>query len=137
MCRPSIKQLITEKEIQDRVSQLAHIVSRDANSGKLHVLFVLKGAFMFCADFIRALSKYDVVVTVDYVIAKSYVGTESSGKVEFSLAADIGQMNVLLLEDIIDTGITLKTLKEQLSAMQPKSPRLFLSLISRQEELSK
>ena len=118
-----MKTLITEKQIRSKVSELAQEIAKDSNSGQLHVLFVLKGAFIFCADLLRALSHHNVDVTVDYIIAKSYVGTESSGDVKFSVDVDIKEKEVLLLEDIIDTGRTLKRLKQELMKMQPKSLR--------------
>ncbi len=118
-----MKTLITEKQIRSKVSELAQEIAKDSNSGQLHVLFVLKGAFIFCADLLRDLSHHNLDVTVDYIIAKSYVGTESSGDVKFSVDVDIKEKEVLLLEDIIDTGRTLKRLKEELMKMQPKSLR--------------
>jgi len=117
----AMKTLITEEEIRSKVSELAREIAKDNSSGELHVLFVLKGAFVFCADLIRALSHHNLDVTVDYVIAKSYVGTESSGEVKSSVDVDIEGEEVLLLEDIIDTGRTLKRLKEELVKMQPRS----------------
>jgi hypoxanthine phosphoribosyltransferase len=116
-----MKTLITERQIRSKISELAQEIAKDNSSGQLHVLFVLKGAFVFCADLLRALSRHNLDVTVDYVIAKSYVGTESSGEVKFSVDVDIKGKEVLLLEDIIDTGRTLKRLKEQLMKMQPRS----------------
>jgi len=116
-----MKILITERQIRSKISELAQEIAKDNSSGQLHVLFVLKGAFVFCADLLRALSHHSLDVTVGYVIAKSYVGTESSGEVKFSVDVDIKGKEVLLLEDIIDTGRTLKRLKEQLMKMQPRS----------------
>jgi hypoxanthine phosphoribosyltransferase len=118
-----MKTLITEKQIGSKVSELAQEIAKDNSSGQLHVLFVLKGAFIFCADLLRDLSHHNLDITVGYVIAKSYVGTESSGDVKFSVDVDIKGIDVLLLEDIIDTGRTLKRLKEELMKMQPKSLR--------------
>jgi len=118
-----MKTLITEKQIQSKVIELAEEIAKDNNSGQLHVLFVLKGAFIFCADLIRALSRHKLDVTVDYIVAKSYVGTESTGDVKFSVDVDIKEKEVLLLEDIIDTGRTIKRLQEELMKMQPKSLR--------------
>jgi hypoxanthine phosphoribosyltransferase len=118
-----MKTLITEKQIRTKIFELAEEIARDNSSGKLHVLFVLKGAFIFCADLVRALGSYNLDVTVDYIIAKSYVGTESSGDVECSVDVDIKGREVLLLEDIIDTGRTIKRLKEELMKMKPKSLR--------------
>ncbi len=118
-----MKTLITEKQIRARVLELAGEIAKDNSSGQLHVLFVLKGAFIFCADLVRALSSHKLDVTVDYIIAKSYVGTESIGEVKFSVDIDINGKEVLLLEDIIDTGRTIKRLKEELMKMRPKSLR--------------
>ena len=116
-----MKPLITEKQIQDKVIELAEKISEDNNSGQLHILFVLKGAFVFCADIIRALSTHGIDITVDFIIAKSYLGTESTGDVKFSMDVEINGKDVLLLEDIIDTGRTLKRLKDELMKMQPKT----------------
>jgi len=118
-----MKTLITEKQIRARVLELAEEIAKDNSSGQLHVLFVLKGAFIFCADLVRALSSHKLDVTVDYIIAKSYVGTESTGEVKFSVDVDIKGKEVLLLEDIIDTGRTIKRVKEELMKMRPKSLR--------------
>jgi hypoxanthine phosphoribosyltransferase len=115
-----MKTLITEEQIRARVFELAEQIARDNSSGKLHVLFVLKGAFIFCADLIRALSSHKLDVTVDYIIAKSYVGTESTGEVKLSVDVDIRGKEVLLLEDIIDTGRTIKIIKEDLMKLRPK-----------------
>jgi len=118
-----MKTLITEKQIRTKVFELAEAIAKDNSSGQLHVLFVLKGAFIFCADLIRALSSHKLDVRVDYVIAKSYVGTESTGDVKFCVDVDIKGKEVLLLEDIIDTGRTIKRLKEELMKMRPRSLR--------------
>ena len=118
-----MKTLITEKQIRARVFELAEEIARDNSSGQLHVLFVLKGAFIFCADLLRALSGHELDVTVDYIIAKSYIGTESTGKVKFSVDVNIKGEEVLLLEDIIDTGRTIKKLQEELAKLRPNSLR--------------
>ena len=119
-----MKVLITEKEIIDRVSELAEGIAKDYSSGHLHAIFVLKGAFIFSADLVRALSNNNVDVTVDYTIAKSYVGTESTGEVKFSMDVDVGGKEVLLIEDIIDTGRTIKKLKEELIKRKADSVRV-------------
>jgi len=119
-----MKTLITEEQIREKVSELAETIAGECHSGHLHAIFVLKGAFIFCADLLRALSKNDVDVTVDYTIAKSYVGTESSGEVKFSMNVDVGGKEVLLLEDIIDTGRTIKRLKEELMKQDAGSIRV-------------
>ncbi len=130
-----MKTLITEKQIRARVFELAEEIARDNSSGQLHVLFVLKGAFIFCADLLRALSAHELDVTVDYIIAKSYVGIESTSEVKFSVDVDIRGEEVLLLEDIIDTGRTIKRLKEELAKLRPNSLRIicFLDKPSRRD----
>ena len=116
-----MKVLITEKQIKEKVRELAEAIAEDNNSGHLHVLFVLKGAFIFCADIVRALSSHEIDVTIGFVVAKSYIGTESTGDVKSFIDVEIKGEEVLLLEDIIDTGRTLKRLKEELMKMQPES----------------
>jgi len=115
-----MKTLITEEQIREKVLNLAEIIANDNKSGKIHVLFVLKGAFIFCADVIRALCSHNLDVTVDYLIAESYSGKESAGEVKTYINIDIKGKEVLLLEDIIDTGRTIKTLKEKLLEMHPE-----------------
>ena len=130
-----MKVLITEKQIREKVSELAERIAEDNSSGDVHVLFVLKGAFVFCADLIRALSNNNIDVTVDYAIAKSYVGKESTGAVKFSVDVEVEGKEVLLTEDIIDTGRTIKKLKEELMKGGPKTLRTvcFLDKPSRRE----
>ena len=130
-----MKVLITEKQIREKVSELAERIAKDNSSGDVHVLFVLKGAFVFCADLIRALSNNNIAVTVDYAIAKSYVGKESTGAVKFSVDVEVEGKEILLTEDIIDTGRTIKKLKEELMKGGPKTLRTvcFLDKPSRRE----
>jgi hypoxanthine phosphoribosyltransferase len=118
-----MKELFSEKQVKDRVSQLAKEIALHSHSKNIHVLFVLKGAFVFASDLIRDLYKNDVDVTVDYIIAKSYLGKESTGNVLHSIAdnVDIWGQEIILVEDIIDTGQTLKKLKEVLIKKNPKS----------------
>jgi hypoxanthine phosphoribosyltransferase len=116
-----MKVLITEKEIRDKVSELAEEIAKDYSCGHLHAIFVLKGAFIFCADLVRALSDHNVDVTVDYAIAKSYIGTESSGHVKSSVEVDVEGKEVLLVEDILDTGRTIEKLKDELKKRRANS----------------
>lgn len=116
-----MKEFIAEKEIREKVSELAERIAKGNGSRELHVLFVLKGAFIFCADLVRALGSHKIDVTIDYVIAKSYIGKRSTGRVEYLVDVDIKEKNVLLVEDIVDTGRTLKLLKEELMKQEPKA----------------
>ncbi|MBW2195603.1 MAG: hypoxanthine phosphoribosyltransferase [Deltaproteobacteria bacterium] len=119
-----VKTLIPEKKIQERVHQLAREIARDFSPSQIHVLFVLKGAFIFCADIVRAFSLLNVDIIIDYVIAKSYVGKESTGNVNCLADVEVKGKQILLIEDIIDTGRTIKTLKEKLTRRQPESLRI-------------
>jgi len=114
-----MKILLTEQQIRNRVFELTERIAKDNTSGQLHVLFVLKGAFIFCADLVRCLSNYNIDITLDHVLAKSYDGKESTGEVKLSADVDIKGKEVLLVEGIIDTGKTIKSLKKDLMKKLP------------------
>ena len=90
---------------------------------KLVVVGILTGAYVFTADLVR---KLDMPVIVDFMQVSSYEGTESTGNITIKkdVSLDIKDMNVLIVEDIVDTGRTLKALKEMLLERQPKSLRI-------------
>jgi hypoxanthine phosphoribosyltransferase len=116
-----MRQLFTEKEIQKRVAVLARQISRDFSGRELLLVGVLKGAFIFMADLAR---KITVPVKVDFVRLASYgTGTQSTGRVKFAkeLEMPLRGKDVLVVEDIIDTGITLKVLSRHLKAGRPRS----------------
>ena len=116
------KRLLFSKDIiQKSVSDLAERINRDYKGKPLIVVGILKGSFVFMADLIR---KLDMEVTVDFVALASYgSGTTSSGEVKMlkDLSAPIEGKHVLVVEDIVDTGITLKYLKDILLRRRPKS----------------
>lgn len=105
-----VQQLIEESKVRNRVSELALDISKHLD--KITVICVLKGAIVFCSDLIRELSRNNVKVELDFARAKSYRGTESTGKVEIEFHGDVTGKNILLVDDIIDTGRTIKILKE-------------------------
>jgi len=116
-----MKLLLSEKEIQGKVSALARKISRDFSDREVLLVGVLKGAFIFMADLAR---KMTVPVKMDFVRLASYgSGTQSSGKVRFTkdLETPLKGKDVVVVEDIIDTGITLKYLCRCLKARQPRS----------------
>ncbi len=112
------KPLLGEKEIQAKVKELAEAISRDFAGEELVAIGILKGAFMFYSDLIRHI---DVPVTVDFIIASSYLKTESTGEVRIhaDIREDISGKNVLLVEDIVDTGITLNHIRERILQRAP------------------
>jgi hypoxanthine phosphoribosyltransferase len=117
------KPLYDEAAIKARVSQLGQKITKDLNGQELVVVVVLKGAFMFAADLVRDIK---VPVIVDFIGCASYNGTKTTGTVKITqdLSTDITDKNVLLVEDIVDTGRTLDYLLRILSERRPKSLRL-------------
>jgi hypoxanthine phosphoribosyltransferase len=115
--------LIGEDELQARISALAHEIRQDLPSGQIHLICVLKGAFLFLGDLIRSLDGH---VTIDFMACSSYgAGTSSSGEVRLSKDLDtrIEGRDVILVEDIVDTGLTLHYLQEILLTRGPRSLR--------------
>ena len=114
--------IISAEQIQQRVQELAAEIRGDfANEPQLHFVSVLKGAFMFMGDLIRAM---DRPVTIDFMAVSSYgKSTTSSGEVRVLKDLDTGLegRNVVIIEDIVDTGLTLAYLQEILHARGPKS----------------
>jgi hypoxanthine phosphoribosyltransferase len=117
------KPLHDEAEIRARVHQLGEQITRDLQGEPVVVVGVLKGAFMFTADLVRAIKS---PVVVDFIGCASYSGTRSTGTVRIThdLSTDISGKNVILVEDIIDTGRTLDYLIRILKERSPKSLRL-------------
>lgn len=116
--------LITEQELRARVSELGQQIARDYEGDNPVVVGVLQGAFVFMADLIRAAP---IDLTTDFIELSSYgVGTKSSGHVRLvsDLSLSIEGRHVLLVEDIVDTGLTLTYLKRNLEARHPKSLRI-------------
>jgi hypoxanthine phosphoribosyltransferase len=129
---PDLNPVLTKEEIEKAVAQLAQQISNDYQNRELVVVGVLKGAFIFLADLIRHLS---IPVKVDFVRLASYGGrTETSGSICLTkeLEIDVSGLDVLVVEDIIDTGLSLEFLLEHLRSMEPKSLRL-CTLIDKQE----
>jgi hypoxanthine phosphoribosyltransferase len=115
------KILLSESDIQRRISEMAADIERDYEGRDLLLVGVLKGAVMVMADLSRALSRH---VETDWMAVSSYgSGTKSSGVVRIlkDLDADLTDRNVLVVEDIIDTGLTLSWLVSNLRSRGPAS----------------
>ncbi|MBB5022309.1 hypoxanthine phosphoribosyltransferase [Desulfurispira natronophila] len=121
-----IEPFIDEATIADTVEQLAARIAEDFAGEPLLLLCILSGSFIFTADLARALARHQIEVEVDFMKVSSYEGEESSGtvKVEFDMERSIFQRNVLIVEDIIDTGRTLEHLLRLLQTRQPRELRL-------------
>jgi len=115
------KILITEEEIKKRVRELAEDISKEYKEMFPHLVCILKGATVFLTDLIREMNIY---LSLDYLGISSYgASTKSSGiiKITKDLDHSIEDRNVLIVEDIVDTGLTLTYLREILSARRPLS----------------
>jgi hypoxanthine phosphoribosyltransferase len=114
--------LLSEDQIRKRVAEMALEIRRDFPDD-VHVIAVLKGAFMFLSDLVRHIPGY---VSLDFLAASSYAkGTTSSGEVRLlkDLDTSLEGKNVVIVEDIVDTGLTLHYLQDILRARGPKSLR--------------
>ena len=119
----ALEPFITEDALRTRVAAMAREISADVSGEDLHLIAVLKGAVLFLADLIRHM---DGPVTIDFMALSSYSGgTTSSGEVRLIKDLDYGLQgrNVVIVEDIVDTGLTLHYLQEILRARGPKSLR--------------
>src|SRR5688500_3022789 len=114
--------LIESEAIQARVRELAAEIERDYPEGEeIHLVGVLKGGFVFMADLVRAMSAR---VTMDFIAVSSYAhSTRSSGEVRMLKDLDSGLegRHIIIVEDIVDTGLTLTYLQDILRARSPKS----------------
>lgn len=115
--------LISGQMLQARISELAATLNAHYGEEALLVLVVLKGAVPFSVDLLRQLT---MPLTVDYLRAKSYSGTDSTGEVVFSLLPEepLGNRRVLILEDILDTGHTVARILEVVRAQHPATVEL-------------
>ena len=113
--------LISEKEIQSKIEEMAAQISADYADREIRMVGVLKGAFMVISDLARALS---VPLSSDFMSVASYGGgTSTSGVVRIlkDLDRDIAGQHVLVVEDVIDSGLTLNWLLRNLRSRQPAS----------------
>jgi hypoxanthine phosphoribosyltransferase len=120
--RPTV--LIDAAAIASKVRELGGQIARDYRGKELSVVVVLKGSFMFAADLIRAV---DLPLQVDFLGVRSYGdSTETSGIVQITsdLTQSIEGKHVLLVEDIVDTGLTLRFLLDNLATRGPSTIRL-------------
>ena len=115
--------MIDPDELAARINDLAREIRQDLPTGQLHFVCVLKGAFLFLGDLIRAM---EGDVTIDFMACSSYgAGTTSTGEVRLSKDLDSGLegRDVIIVEDIVDTGLTLHYLQDILLARGPRSLR--------------
>lgn len=119
----NIDILISEAKIEKRLDELAKQIMKDYGDEDLLFITVLKGAAVFMVELAKKIKNN---VEFEFIQAKSYEGTESTGKVEITqdLTGKIDGKNVIIIEDIIDTGRTLEYLMRYLTFHNPKSIKL-------------
>lgn len=117
--------LVTEEALQKRIAELGADISGDYHDQDLLLVCILRGGVLFLADLIRQIT---VPHTMDFMAVSSYgVGarqTSGQSRITLDINTDINQRNVLLIEDIVDSGYTIKSVTDFLSTRNPKSLRV-------------
>jgi hypoxanthine phosphoribosyltransferase len=115
--------LLSEDEIRARVRELGRDISRDYAGRPVTLVAVLKGSFVFLADLVREI---DLPVAVEFISISSYQGTRSTGVVQITadLTRNVEGEHVIVVEDIVDTGLTMRYLLDNLATRHPASLRL-------------
>lgn len=119
--KDNIETLFSAEEIESRVAEMGAQITRDFKGQSLHIIGVLKGSFIFLADLVRHI---DLDCSVDFLGVSSYGSrTQTSGVVRMTqdLSAPIAGRHILLVEDIVDTGLTMKYLIDNLLTRRPES----------------
>ncbi len=121
---PELVPLLTENEIKEKVALLSRQISVDYQQRNLVIIGVLKGAFIFMGDLVRRMT---IPVEIDFIQLSSYgKGDTSSGTVTLrsDISCDIRDKDILIVEDIVDTGLTVNQLINHLKTYGPRSVRV-------------
>ena len=127
-----LRKLFDEGDIRDAVKRLAHDIARDFDEDEIVFVSILKGSFMFMSDLLREVKNPAVV---DFIRAASYgSATTTSGEVHLTkdIETDIAGRNVILVEDIIDSGLTLAAVRDVLLTRKPRSLKI-CALVDKKE----
>lgn len=119
--------MLTKEEIATKVKELGARITEEYKDKEVVLIGILKGSFIFMADLVRAI---DLPITMDFISAKSYCGTQSGGVVNVKMdnELDIKDKCVLLVEDILDTGRTLNLLKQTMISKGAKEVKIAVFL---------
>ena len=119
----NIKVLISEEELNKRIEELAKEIDKDYEGEKVVIVSILKGAVFFTVDLVK---KMNTPIELQFMQVSSYEGTQTTHNIKLKkdLDKDIAGKNVIIIEDIVDTGHTLKHLKEYLLTKKPKSLKI-------------
>ena len=117
------KPFLAVEQIQNKNRELADRISDDYEGKNLLAIGILKGAFIFFSDIVRMIR---VPLYIDFLIASSYLKSETSGEIKLhcDIREEIADKDVLLIEDIVDTGITLNYIRERILQKGPKSLKI-------------
>ena len=126
-----MKLLLSESDIKKRVKELADQISVDFKGKTPIFVGILNGSYVFMADLLRELS---IQVEVDFVKIRSYDGDSSTGTIKFrkDISADIDNRDVIIVEDIIDSGFTINFLVNRLRESGPKSVTVATALYKKE-----
>ena len=115
-----LKKLLSQKEIKDRVEAMGKKISVQYSNSNPIFIGVLNGSFIFMADLLRSVT---IDCEVDFIKVRSYSGKKSSGTIKLlkDISCDIRGRDVIIVEDIIDTGLSIKFLYERIMGAHPKS----------------
>ena len=119
-----LRVLLSEEQVQTRVRELGAQLSEEYRDKDPVVIAVLKGSFVFVADLVREL---DIPLTTEFMRVSSYgnqVVTSGEVKMELDIASSVSNRHLLLIEDIVDTGLTLEYLKATLEVRKPASVKV-------------
>lgn len=119
-----LKTLISQEEIAAKVKEMGAKITKDYQGSNLMLVTVLKGAVVFLADIMREI---DVPAEIDFMVVSSYgAGVKSSGVVKIvkDLDVPLAGKDILIIEDILDSGLTLSYIKELLTSRGPKSIKI-------------
>ena len=119
-----IKKLYTQKEINNKIKEIANELYKQYKNEEVVFICTLKGAVFFTCDLLK---KYKGNARIEFLRVSSYNGKNTTGKIELNLSIskdNIENKNVIIIEDIIDTGYTLKFLKGYINDMKPKSLKI-------------
>ena len=135
MTTPELVPVLTKEEIQQKIVDIAGIISKDYSGKELLLIGILKGSFIFLSDLIRQLS---IPVQIDFIRASSYGDTMSScGTITLTqpVQIDVKNKHLLLVEDIVDTGLTLSRIKEYFRLQGAESVKIcaFIDKYERRE----
>ncbi len=125
-----IHKLIDRSELEARIAVVAEQIDRDYKGSNPVIAIVLKGGFIFAADLVRNIT---TPFNIDFVGASSYIGTQSSGEIKITKDLDvpIAGRHLILVEDIVDSGLTLFRLCEALQCRKPLSIKIAALLVKK------